>query len=93
MKLEWSLPAQDDLIAIAEYIAADDPGAALDVIDRIDSAVGRLAEHPGSGRPGRIAKTRELVIPDLPYIVAYRIRDERIQILRVLHTARKWPRA
>ena len=90
--IEWSLPAKDDLMTIAEYIAADDPVAALDVIDRIDSAVGRLADHPGSGRPGRIAKTRELVIPSLPYIIAYRLRENRVQILRVLlHTARRWP--
>ncbi|MCH7942222.1 MAG: type II toxin-antitoxin system RelE/ParE family toxin [Proteobacteria bacterium] len=91
MIVEWSVPAKDDLIAIAEYIAADDPLAALDVMDRIDGAVGRLADHPRSGRPGRIATTRELVISDLPYIVAYRIRQERVQILRVLHAARRWP--
>ena len=91
MIVEWSVPARDDLIAIADYIATDDPVAALDVMDRIDGAVGRLADHPGSGRPGRITGTRELVIPDSPYIVAYRIRLERVQILRVLHAARRWP--
>ena len=91
MIVEWSNPARDDLIAIASYIATDDPVAALDVMDRIDSAVGRLADHPGSGRPGRISGTRELVIPDLPYIVAYRIHRERVQILRLLHAARRWP--
>ena len=64
---------------------------ALDVMDRIDGAVGRLADHPGSGRPGRISGTRELAIPNLHYIVAYRIRRERVQILRVLHAARRWP--
>ena len=91
MIVEWSVPAKDDLIAIASYIATDDPVAALDVMDRIDDAVGRLADHPGSGRPGRISGTRELVIPNLPYIVAYRIHRERVQILRVLHAARRWP--
>ena len=91
MILEWSVPARDDLIAIADYIATDDPAAALDVMDRIDGAVGRLADHPGSGRPGRITGTRELVIPDSPNIFAYRIRRERVQILRVPHAARRWP--
>lgn len=91
MTVAWSGPARRDLIAIADYIATDDPVAALDVLDRIDSIVGRLADHPRSGRPGRIAETRELVIPETPYIVAYRVRDERVQILRILHAARKWP--
>ena len=91
MIVEWSVPAKDDLIALADYIATDDPVAALDVMDRIDGAVGRLTDHPGSGRPGRISGTRELAIPNLHYIVAYRIRRERVQILRVLHAARRWP--
>ena len=38
--VEWSFPAKDNLFTIAEYIAADDPVAALDVIDRIDK-IGR----------------------------------------------------
>ncbi len=91
MIVEWSVPAKDDLIDITDYIASDDAEAALDVMDRIDGAIRRLADHPRSGRPGRIMGTRELVVPDLPYIVAYRIRQDRVQILRVLHTARKWP--
>lgn len=91
MIVEWSSAAQSDLIAIADYIAADDPDAAHRVMDRIDIAVGRLALHTGSGRPGRIPKTRELVIPNPPYIIAYRLIEDRVQILRVLHTSRKWP--
>ncbi len=90
MKVEWSHPAQRDLITIAEYIAADSPNAALAVVDRIDSLVAALADHPRRGRPGRVAGTRELVVPNLPYIIAYRIRDERVQVLRVLHNSRKW---
>ena len=91
MKLVWSTPGLGDLIAIADYIATDDPIAAHDVIDRVDSAVGRLADHPRSGRPGRIEGTRERLVAKAPYIVAYRIRQERVQILRILHAARKWP--
>ena len=91
MKVEWSHPAQRDLIAIAEYVAADSPNAALAVVDRIDSLVAALADHPRRGRPGRVAGTRELVVPNLPYIIAYRLDDDRVQILRVLHAARKWP--
>jgi toxin ParE1/3/4 len=57
----------------------------------IATAVNRLADFPALGRPGRKPGTRELVIPRLPYIVIYRVRGERVQILRVLHTARERP--
>ena len=92
MIVEWSVPARRDLIAIADYLTADSRDAALAVIDRIDDAVANLADHPRIVRPGRVSGTRELVVPDLPYIVPYRLRGDRVQILRVLHAARKWPR-
>ena len=41
MIVEWSDPARDDFFALADYIADDDPKAAIDVLDRIDAAVGR----------------------------------------------------
>jgi len=52
-------------------------------------AVKRLGKYPGSGRPGRVSDTRELVVSS--YIVAYRVKGEVVQVLRVLHAARKWP--
>ena len=50
-----------------------------------------LAEHPRIGRPGRVADTRELVISGLPYILPYRVASDRVEIIRVLHSARSWP--
>ena len=44
-----------------------------------------------TGRTGRVRGTYELVIHDLPFIVAYRIKKEEVQILSVYHTSRKWP--
>jgi toxin ParE1/3/4 len=53
------------------HIEADSPRAAIHVDEQIDAAVRRLIEFPESGRPGRIAGTRELVVPRTPYIAAY----------------------
>ena len=50
-----------------------------------------LPGRPAIGRPGRVLGTRELVIGRLPYIVPYRVREKDIEILRVLHTSRRWP--
>jgi len=50
-----------------------------------------LSDHPNAGRPGRVHGTRELVITDTPFILPYRVVRNTVQILRVLHGARKWP--
>ncbi len=41
--------------------------------------------------PGRVKGTRELVVVRTSYIVAYRLKRGKIQILRILHGARQWP--
>ncbi len=76
---------------IRDWIAADDPVAAGRVINRIKVAVGRLARLPSLGRPGRVAGTRELVVPGMPYIVPYRVAGDAIQIITVMHTSQRWP--
>ncbi len=50
-----------------------------------------LIDNRHLGRPGRVKGTRELVVTRTPYIVAYRLKRQSIQILRVLHGARLWP--
>jgi addiction module RelE/StbE family toxin len=89
----WTEPALCHLEAIGDYIATENPVAAARVLHRISEATKLLAAHPRSGRLGRVAATRELVVTRTPYIVAYSIRDPDIQILAVYHSARKWPDA
>jgi len=80
-----------DLEAIGDFVARDNPGAADRIVVRIVDAVERLRDHPHLGRSGRIAGTRELVIPETPYIVPYRVVVDDVQILAVIHGARRWP--
>ena len=92
MKIVWSPEAIEDLISLRAYIAEDDPTAARRVALHIVRNVEQLLpNHPHMGRPGRVPGTRELVIPNTPYIVPYRLRDQTIQIVRVYHSARRWP--
>lgn len=92
MKLVWTERSRAHLTALHDHIAAEDPAAATGVATRIVDLVGTLLrEHPQSGRPGRVAGTRELVITGTPYLVAYETNDETITILAVLHSARRWP--
>jgi toxin ParE1/3/4 len=88
----WSPQAVEDLAALRAYIAEDDPAAARRVALRIIHSIeDLLSDNAEMGRPGRVPGTRELVVPRTPYVVPYRVRNNRIQVLRVYHGARKWP--
>ena len=87
----WTDPAIDDLAEIREYISADSPAAASGQLLKVVEAVEGLELHPTLGRPGRIAGTRELIVPGSPYVVACRSRPETVTVLRVFHGAREWP--
>lgn len=91
MEVEWLEEALFDLKEIGRFIAADDPRAAYRVLSRIETTAYSLEHHPQLGRPGRVPKTRELVVPGLPFILPYYIKRNKIRILAVMHTSRKWP--
>jgi toxin ParE1/3/4 len=92
LRLRWSRPAEKDLDEIADFIGQDSPAAAARVVlEVIDQTESNLVRNVGIGRAGRVLGTRELLIGSLPYIVAYRVRDGIIEVLRVLHTSRRWP--
>ena len=91
MKVRWLGEAVTDLKALRTYIAHDNPTAAAEVARRIREAVRILAVYPAAGRPGRVPHTREFVISGTPYILPYRVRADAVEILCVLHAARKWP--
>lgn len=91
MKLEWSVFSFADREGIFDYIEADSPRAAIAVDDAIAEAARQLIDFPESGRLGRVAGTRELVVSALPYVVAYAIQGDVLRILRVLHSAQQWP--
>jgi toxin ParE1/3/4 len=91
VRVEWLRAALNNLDALAEYIAQDNPVAAEKTVAAIRLAVENLDRFPALGRPGRISSTRELVVSGTPYIVPYRVRGEVVQLIRVFHAARKWP--
>jgi addiction module RelE/StbE family toxin len=91
MRVDWLREARRNLEQEADYLAGKNPAAAHAMLQTIQAAVALLAEQPGSGRPGRVPGTRELVIPGYPYLIPYRVRGESLQVLRVFHTSRKPP--
>jgi len=91
MQIRWQDDAINDLIQVRRFVAVDNPPATARVAHRTRSAAPELAKQPGMGRPGRVPGTRERVLVDVPYIIVYRVEEDSVVILRVLHTSRKWP--
>ena len=89
MTLRWTHLAASHLESAFEYLAQDSAGAAGAVVERILSGIEVLERHPQMGRRGRVPRTRELVITGTPFVVAYRVRRDGIEILAVLHGARR----
>jgi toxin ParE1/3/4 len=88
----WSPRAIAHLAHLREYIARDNPDAANQIASALLEAVERLAQLPNLGRPGRVAGTRELVVPGTPYIMPYRLRGDRLEVVAVFHARQKWPK-
>ncbi|MBT2336275.1 type II toxin-antitoxin system RelE/ParE family toxin [Variovorax paradoxus] len=92
MKLVWTRLAQEDRRAIRDYIAGDNPSAALAMDELFSEKAASLTRIPEMGKPGRVQGTRELVA-HRSYILIYAIKVDQVQVLRLLHTARQWPSA
>lgn len=92
--VRWSQDALGDIKSQIAYVAAENPGAARRVADRIREPAAALGELP-TGRPGRVRGIYEKVVTGLPYVIAYAITNqagrEGLSILRVVHSARDWP--
>ena len=87
MQVTWTPLSQTDLVNIRVYIREVDPRAANKMIARIVFAGNELEAFPNRGRPTGLANVKELVIPDTPYLLVYRVMEEEVQILRVWHGA------
>lgn len=92
MAIKWTKTALANLVAIVEYIEKDNAERAKSFALEIQAKTSSLAEFPGMGRAGRVIGTRELVVhPN--YIIPYRMRGDAVEILRVQHAARRWPKS
>jgi toxin ParE1/3/4 len=88
----WTEQATRQLDQAHDYIALSNcPEVASRITLQIVASVQQLAAFPMSGRPGRVPGTRELVVSNVPFIVAYTIEQDRIVILAVYHGAQHWP--
>jgi toxin ParE1/3/4 len=89
--LRWTRKALENLDQIAAYIGQDNPTRASSFVGEIKEKTELLLAFPALGRPGRVPGTRELVVHE-NYVVPYRVKGDTVQIIRVQHVARLWPK-
>ena len=92
IRVVWTHPALEDVQEIRAYIGRDSRRYARVVAERLVTAVERLSEHPLSGRvvpeAGQLT-LREVIEP--PYRIVYRVRAELLEVVAVVHSARRFP--
>jgi addiction module RelE/StbE family toxin len=89
-RLIWRARALDDLETIITYIAERNLTAARRLHAAIEACADALPAHPFAFRPGRVAGTREAVVhPN--YILIYRVLDETLEIVNVVHARQQYP--
>lgn len=93
LEIHWSDRAKDDLAAIGEYIAADNPAAAMRWVERLIADVERAAEMPLAGRLVPECADRGDIREVLrrTYRIVYRVRDEAIEVLTIFEGHRLFP--
>ena len=86
--------ANRDLIEIADYIARDSIDAALRFLDAADATFLDLLAFPGMGavrdvKNDQLGELRSWAVRGFAnYLIFYRVTNEGIEIVRVLHGAR-----
>lgn len=90
MTIRWSQNASVDFASQIAFINADRPRAAERIGGLILDRIETLPVHPGRGRVGRLAGTRELLVA--PFVIVYEAgANGDITIVRVLHGRQNWP--
>jgi addiction module RelE/StbE family toxin len=88
-EVEWTEEALGQLADIHAYIERHNPGAADRVATRLRAAADALSDFPSRGRPAK-GGARELpTVP--PYIIEYRVVEERVLIRRIRHGRQQPP--
>lgn len=91
-KCKWTPKALDDLYLIEQYIAEENPQASVDLTKKIIlTVVEQLSKFQNIGRAGRVYGTRELIVTKTPYIAVYKVRQDTVEVVRVLHSSMQWP--
>ena len=91
--LEYLPIAEKDLTEIIEYVQLDSPQSALNLLDEIDSTISKLEDFPYIGKIPKDARLQYLnyrILIVSSYLVFYVVKDNIVEIRRILHGKRKY---
>lgn len=91
MIVQWLLEASQQRYDQLDYIAQENPIAAIRLDEEIEAQTESLVQNPEIGRDGRVVGTKELVIARTPFLAVYRVEPGQIQILNLLHRSQQCP--
>ena len=91
MKVIWTEQAFEDLENVYKFVLNDSPAAAKKTAEIILESIEQIQRYPELGRSGRLPTIREFIIPRSALIFIYRIHKNNIELISILHSARKWP--
>lgn len=91
MLINWLSTAEEDLLYLESWYRVNAPEYLTDVAQAIWDAANSLSSLPNRARPGAVPGTRELLVPDTPYMLVYVVTADTVAILRLLHQYQKWP--
>lgn len=89
MQVYWSGRAKRDISAIFDYLVERSPTGARTVLSRIEQRVVSLRLNPLLGPAVVEVDARMLAVTRTNYAVYYRIVQQEIVVLRVLHGAQE----
>ena len=91
-ELRYTWDAVNDLDSIFAYISDDNRSAATAILDRIEYTLLLLQDNPRIGAvlgaSMELSDYRKIVVK--PYIIFYRIDENILYVLRVLHNRQDW---
>jgi toxin ParE1/3/4 len=94
MNVQWTNNAIRHLANIFEYISLNSPTYAKGMVDRVTRRSSQIADNPQSGRmvpEYQAHDIRELI--EKPYRIIYRIKQDQIDVLAVIHSAQLMPKS
>lgn len=91
MRIRWLNSAIRSLRSIHAPIALENPGDARRIFSELRDTTSRLRSFPACGREGKVPGTMERGIPNLPYIIVYRVTDDSVDILHIIRNETNSP--
>lgn len=90
MNVGWTPASLSDLVRISDWLTEEaSPEIALSILAKISDRANFLRNFPHGGRP-HTGGLRILRVYNTPYLIRYRIVDDRAEVLRIHHEREDW---